>query len=181
MKELIFVTGNAGKAKYLADFFDMPVENKKFDLPEIQSLSLREVVEDKARRAFEEAGKPVLIEDVSVVFHALGELPGPLIKWFVHSLGNEGMCKLLDGYKDRSATATVEFAYCDESGVKVFSGSMNGTIAEHPKGERGFGWDPIFIPDGCDKTRGEMNEEEWVETGMRKIALEKLKKFLEEK
>lgn len=179
-KEIIFITGNPGKAKYLADYFHMPIEHKNFDLPEIQSLSLREVVEDKARRAFAEAGKPVLIEDVSVVFNALQGLPGPLIKWFDRTLGNEGMCRLLDVYPDRGAVTEVQFAYCDGGDVHIFSGIVAGTIAKEPRGEGGFGWDRIFIPDGHDKTRGEMDEEEWHDSGMRKIALLKLRKFLEE-
>ena len=158
----------------------MPIEHKNFDLPEIQSLSLQEVVEDKARRAFALAGKPVLIEDVSVVFNALGGLPGPLIKWFDRTLGNEGMCRLLDAYSDRGAITEVQFAYCDGEDVQIFSGEVKGTIAKEPRGDGGFGWDRIFIPDGHDKTRGEMGEEEWHDSGMRKIALLKLRKFLEE-
>jgi non-canonical purine NTP pyrophosphatase (RdgB/HAM1 family) len=175
----IFVTGNAGKAKYLADYFHIPVTQRKIDLPEIQSLSLREVVKDKAYRAYAEVGQPVLIEDVSVVFDALSGLPGPLIKWFDKTLGNEGMCRLLDGYEDRGATTEVEFAYCDGENVHVFSGKVHGTIAKTPRGTGGFGWDRIFIPDGHEKTRGEMDGKEWHDSGMRKIALEKLGKFLE--
>jgi len=179
-KELIFITGNPGKAQYLADYFHIPIAHKKIDLSEIQSLSLREVVEDKARRAFAEAGRPVLVEDVSVVFNALSGLPGPLIKWFDKTLGNEGMCRLLDAYPDRGAVTEVQFAYCDGGDVHVFSGEVKGVIAKEPRGEGGFGWDRIFIPDGYDKTRGEMDSGEWHDSGMRKIALKKLGKFLED-
>jgi non-canonical purine NTP pyrophosphatase (RdgB/HAM1 family) len=177
--KLVFITGNTGKAKYLADYFHMSIEHKKLDLPEIQSLSLREVVEDKARRAFAEIGEPVLVEDVSVIFNALEGLPGPLIKWFDQTLGNEGMCRLLDGYNDRGAITEVQFAYCDGEHVQVFSGEVKGTIAKEPRGSGGFGWDRIFIPDGHQKTRGEMDGDEWHDSGMRKIALEKLGEFLQ--
>lgn len=177
---LVFITGNADKAKYLADYFHMPIEHRKLDLPEIQSLSLREVAEDKARRAYAIVGKPVLVEDVSVVFGALFPLPGPLIKWFVATLGNEGMCRLLDGYEDRGMTAEVMFAYCDGKEVRTFSGIVKGTMAKEPRGDGGFGWDRIFIHEGFEKTRAEMTKEEWHEFGMRKIALQKLAKFLED-
>jgi non-canonical purine NTP pyrophosphatase (RdgB/HAM1 family) len=177
-KELTFITGNTDKANYLADYFHIPVEHKKLDLPEIQSLSLLEVVEDKARRAFEEVGKPVLVEDVSVIFTAMNGLPGPLIKWFVQALGNEGMCRMLDAYKDRGVIAEVLFGYCDGEEVKTFSGIIKGKIADHSRGEGGFGWDKIFIHEGFEKTRAEMTKEEWHEFGMRKIALEKLAKFI---
>lgn len=178
MQKLTFITGNAGKAKYLSDYFHLPVDHIKLDLKEIQSLDLKEVVEDKARRAYEIVRSPVLVEDVSLVFNGLKSLPGPLIKWFLDTLGNEGLCRLLDGRDDRSAFAEVQFAICDEKGVHTFSGSIEGSLAEAPRGEMGFGWDPVFIPKGYDKTWAEMTDDEKHETSMRQIALEKMTKFL---
>lgn len=179
MQKLTFITGNAGKAKYLSDYFHFPVDHKGLDLHEIQSLNLREVVEDKARRAYEIVGAPVLVEDVSLTFSALGSLPGPLIKWFLESLGNDGIVRLLDGYEDRSALAQVEFAVCDASGVRTFGGHMEGSIAVRPRGVMGFGWDPIFIPRGYDKTWAQMSDDEKHATSMRRRALEKMAVFLE--
>jgi non-canonical purine NTP pyrophosphatase (RdgB/HAM1 family) len=178
MQKLTFITGNAGKAKYLSDYFELPIEHKKLDLQEIQSLDLKEVVEDKALRAYKIMRSPVLVEDVSLIFRGMNALPGPLIKWFLETLGNEGLCKLVDGFITRDAFAEVQFAICDEKGVHVFSGSKEGTIADSPRGEMGFGWDPIFIPKGFDKTWAEMNDEEKHVTSMRRIALEKVSEFL---
>ncbi|MSU74325.1 non-canonical purine NTP pyrophosphatase [Candidatus Kaiserbacteria bacterium] len=177
MQKLTFITGNAGKAKYLSDYFHLPVDHVKLDLQEIQSLDLREVVEDKAKRAFDIVQSPVLVEDVSLTFTTLKALPGPLIKWFLETLGNDGLCRLLDAYDNRSAVAEVEFAICDETGVHTFGGSMQGTIADSPRGEMGFGWDPVFIPSGYDKTWAEMTDDEKHATSMRKIALEKMTNF----
>ncbi len=53
-----------------------------------------------------------------------------------------------------------------------------GSVASSPKGERGFGWDPVFIPEGHTKTWGEMDAEEQKETSMRRIALKKLEAHL---
>ena len=175
---LTFITGNAAKAKYLSDYFHIPVGHKKLDLIEIQSLDLREVAEDKARRAYEIVKSPVLVEDASLVFVGMKKLPGPLIKWFFETLGNEGLCRLVDGLETREAVAAVEFAYCDENGAQSFGGTMEGSIATSPSGEMGFGWDPIFIPRGYTKTWGEMNIEEQNETSMRRLALKKLEKYL---
>lgn len=177
-KKLTFITGNAGKAKYLSDYFHLPVDHVKLDLHEIQSLDLKEVVEDKARRAYEIVHSPVLVEDVSLTFTALKSLPGPLIKWFLETLENEGLCRLLDKFEDRSALAEVEFAICDDTGVHTFRGAMEGAISDSPRGEMGFGWDPIFIPKGHEKTWAEMSDDEKHETSMRKIALEKMSDFL---
>jgi non-canonical purine NTP pyrophosphatase (RdgB/HAM1 family) len=179
MINLTFITGNAGKAKYLSDYFHLPVEHLKLDLKEIQSLNLKEVVEDKAQRAYEIVRSPVLVEDVALTFHAFKALPGPLIKWFFETLGNQGLCNLMDRFEDRSAIAEVEFAFCDDTGIHTFGGSMEGAIAQTPSGEMGFGWDPIFIPKGYRKTWAEMNDDEKHDTSMRKIALEKLATFLQ--
>lgn len=180
MQKLTFITGNAGKAKYLSDYFHLPVDHVRLDLNEIQSLDLKEVVEDKARRAYEEIKTPVLVEDVSLSFSALKGLPGPLIKWFLQALGNEGLCHVLDRFYDRSALAEVEFAICDETGVHTFRGAMEGVIAASPRGEMGFGWDPIFIPMGYDETWAEMSDDEKHATSMRKIALAKMSKYINE-
>lgn len=176
--DLYFITGNAGKAKYLSDYFKFPVEHKKLDLPEIQSLDLAEIVADKARKAYEITRKPVLVEDVSLIFNALDKLPGPLIKWFYETLGNDGLSNLLGQYEDKSAKAEVSFGLCIDGQVKIFSGSRDGYISDKPKGEAGFGWDPIFIPDGFTKTWAEMSADEKHQTSMRRIALEKLKDFI---
>lgn len=181
MKKITFITGNEKKSKYLSEFFHMEVNHLKLELPEIQSLDLREVVEDKVRRAYEVVKAPVLVEDVSLKFSALGELPGPLIKWFLESLGNEKICVMLDKLENREATAEVKYAYCDESGVEIFSGLVRGSIGESPRGGEGFGFDSIFIPDGQDKTWAEMTSQEKHDTAMRKEPLEKLKIFLESK
>ena len=178
MSAFTFITGNTGKAKYLSDYFHLPIEHKKLDLDEIQSLDLTKIVEDKVERAYKIVQKPVLVEDISLVFTSLDKLPGPLIKWFFETLGNEGLCRLLDGYSSREAVAEVQFALHDGKEVKIFSGVMEGTISEHPRGEAGFGWDSVFIPHGHTKTWGEMSDDEKHNTSMRRIALEKLNKHL---
>lgn len=181
MKELIFITGNPGKAKYLSEYFHLPVRNEKIDLPEIQSLDLEEVVRDKAWRAFEKIKEPVLVEDTSLEFESLGSLPGPYIKWFYERLGNEGLCHLLNGYENRNAIARAQFGFCDGKEVYIFEGSTYGKIADKPRGSGDFGWGPIFIPDGYSKTWGEMTSEEKHHAAMRKAAVEKLGEFLKEK
>jgi non-canonical purine NTP pyrophosphatase (RdgB/HAM1 family) len=172
--KITFITGNAAKAEQLGRHLDFPVEHQKIDLAEIQSLNLAEIVEHKAREAYKLVKTPVLIEDTSLVFNAFGRLPGPLIKWFLTELGNEGLCKLLDTQEDRSCTAEVLFGLYDGEKLSTFHGAAHGRVADRPRGENGFGWDPIFIPKGYDKTWGEMTAEEQKETSMRRIALKKL-------
>ncbi len=178
---LTFITGNIEKAKQLSLHLDYEVQHQKLDIPEIQSLDLEEIATKKAEAAYAQIGTPVLVEDTSLVFHALGGLPGPLIKWFLESLDNMGLAQLLTDYNNRSCTAQVCFALCDETGVKLFNASVTGHVADTPRGERGFGWDPIFIPEGYDKTWGEMDPAGETKTSMRKLALAKVKQHLETK
>lgn len=172
-QSLTFVTGNKVKAEILAKYLDFPITHKSLDLPEIQSLDLAEIVQEKARAAYNILKTPVLVEDSALTFLALGKLPGPFVKWFFKEIGNQGLCELL-GDKSRDARAEVVFALYDGETCHLFEGVTEGTISPIPRGEEKFGWDPIFIPKGHSKTRGEMNEEEQKATSMRQIALEKL-------
>lgn len=176
---LTFITGNAGKAAQLSKYLGLSVNHHKLDLVEVQSVELTEVVEHKVKEAYSILEKPVVVDDVSLSIHALGKLPGPFIKFFIAELGNDGICKLIHG--DRAATATVAIGYHDGGDVKIFLGEIQGTISESARGEGGFGWDAIFIPDGYTQTRAEMNESDYDKTSPRKQALEKLEKFLSSK
>jgi len=179
IKELFFITSNPGKAKYLNDFFDFPIKHLALDISEIQSLDLEEIVSQKALEAYREVKKPVLVEDISLTFNALNKLPGPLIKWFSKSLGNDNLCKLAGFYQDKTAIAEVQFALYSENGLKIFRGSCKGLISSRPRGDNGFGWDPIFIPEGHSKTFAEMDPQEKHETSMRREALIKIKNYLD--
>lgn len=175
-KQLIFITGNMDKLAATKKYIHIPVTHKKLHLTEIQSLDPREVVEHKVKEAYRIVQQPVLVEDTSLVFHALGKLPGPLIKWFYEELGNDGMCALLG--KDRRATATVTFALYDGKHLHFCDATARGSVPEKPRGESGFGWNPIFIPEGTNKTYAEMTEEEKDKIYLRRYALQKLKEIL---
>lgn len=178
-KPLVFVSGNMSKFELTRRYLRYPVIHHKIDLPEIQSLEARKIVSEKAVEAHRQLKTPVLVEDTSLVFQVLGRLPGTYIKWFFEELGNEGICRLLDGYQDRSAIAAVCFGYYGGTGkVRFFEARMPGSIAKTPRGT-GFGWTPIFIPSGQKKTLGEISSREQDKTAMRRIALEKLADYLD--
>jgi len=85
MKKVVFITWNQNKADYLAKYLGFPIEHFKVDLDEIQSLDLREIVEHKVRQAYQKVWVPVIVEDVSLEFEALGRLPGTFIRFFLMS------------------------------------------------------------------------------------------------
>jgi non-canonical purine NTP pyrophosphatase (RdgB/HAM1 family) len=180
MKDFVLITGNQHKADHLRRWLDMPVEHHKVDLDEIQSLDARKVVEHKVRQAYEIMQKPVLVEDVSFVFEAMGHLPGPLIKWFLEDLGVLGLCKLADGLEHRRANISIVYAYYDGSAIEYFESGMKGSVSSKPRGTNGFGWNAVFIPEGSDKTYAEMTDEEVRPLSIRAQAIERLRLFLEQ-
>jgi inosine triphosphate pyrophosphatase len=179
MKKIVYVTGNAHKSEYFAKIMGMDIKQMKVDVDEIQSLNLREVVKHKAYQAFELAKRPVIVEDTKMTFNALGALPGPFIKWFLDELGAEGLCKLLDGYSDRSAIAGAAIAYYDGSTLEIFEKELAGKISNKPEGTDGFGWNKIFIPEGSDMTLAEMDEVLFTNYYHKIKAFKELKKFLD--
>jgi inosine triphosphate pyrophosphatase len=161
-KQPIFITGNQNKANYLARILGVELEHHKLDLDEIQSIDPLEVIEHKVKQAYEILKKPVLVEDTSLFFNALGSLPGPFVKFFVTAEdGQNKMCRLLDGFDDRSAYASAVYAYYDGTEMRTFVGRLNGMIAASPRGGGGYGWDGVFEPEGYGgKTRAELSPED---------------------
>lgn len=178
MADFVFITGNQHKADYLAKWLGMPIEHEKIDLEEIQSLDPQAVGEDKARRAFEMLGRPVLVEDTSLTFTAMGQLPGTFIKWFLQELGADGLCKLADGLPDRGAEASIMYCLYDGKQMHHFARTVAGRIAPEPRGTYGFGWNAVFMPNGTDKTYAEMTDDELKPFSCRAQAIEDLRAFL---
>lgn len=180
METITFITGNQNKADYLARYLSHPVEHVNLDLDEIQSLDLREIVEHKVRQAYEKVKKPVIVEDVSLEFIALGGLPGPFIKFFVEKVPFETICSMIDG-KTREATARCVFGYFDGKDLEVFEGSLAGEVAATPSGENGYGWDKIFIPQGYSVTRASLVAEDDRKTYLQLKPFAQLKEFLSQR
>ncbi|MEO5950597.1 MAG: non-canonical purine NTP pyrophosphatase [Candidatus Saccharimonadales bacterium] len=178
MKNITFITGNQSKADYLAKYLGLPITHHKLNLDEIQSLDLHEIVEHKVKQAYAEVQGPVLVEDVSLEFSALGKLPGTFIKFYVEEVPFETICRTLDGMS-RDATARCVFGYYDGERLEYFEGSLAGRISEHPEGENGFGWDKIFIPEGYSVTRASLSEDDDRKTYQQIKPFDKIKLFLE--
>ncbi len=176
---LTFITGNANKSKQLSHYLGIPLDHQKLDLIEIQSLDLVEIITHKAREAYAQIKRPVIVDDFSLVISAMGQLPGPFVKYFLSELGTKGICDIVAGLNDTSARGSVHIGYCDGGDPLLFSGSISGHISQAPRGECGFGCDPILIPEGYTQTRGEMDEADYDATSPRRIALENLKRYLD--
>ncbi len=174
MSDLIFVTGSQYKVLELERILGRNIIKKELDLPEIQSLSVERVVGEKARFAYQAVGHiPVIVEDTGLFINCWNGLPGALIRWFIETVGPEGICRMLNGFADRTASAQSVIAKYDGS-LSVYSGEVRGQIALSPRGTHGFGWDTIFIPEGETRTFAEMEAFEKDKSSMRRIAIEKM-------
>ncbi len=175
IQQYTFVTGSSVKVAEAERILRTTLVQADVDLPEIQEVDVTRVIAEKARVAWEALGRrPVLVEDTGLSLDAWNGLPGALVKWFVRSVGCSGICSMADGFADRSATATTVVAVHDGQ-VRMFAGNVRGRIADLPRGTGGFGWDPVFIPDGADMSFSEMSPEEKDRYSMRRIALESLR------
>ena len=180
IKDLTLITGNVNKAAQFSKYLGMPVDHQKIDLDELQSFQLIEVIEHKARQAYERIKKPVIVDDVSFEMEALNGLPGPFIKFFEEILGVDKISELAYKYDNQRVRARMMLGFFDGKQFYSFEGFTDGKISREVLGENGFGFDAIYIPDGYKKTRAEMNDDEYDMTNHRRIAVEKLKEFLEE-
>lgn len=178
--KIVFATTNAGKIAEASQILGIEVVPSGLEIPEIQSLDSQKVALQKALDYYAKLKTALLVEDVSLSFTVLNGLPGPYISDFSKALGNSGLIELLKNATDRTATAITTLVYCDQDGTpSVFQGIINGTISTQERGINGFGWDPIFIPEGYDKTFAEMDDTEKNSLSMRAIALHKFKSWLD--
>jgi len=181
--ELTFVSGSLEKHeeyRSLLGISDLRWSNVK--IPETQHLDLHVLVGEKIELVRPKLpGEPFFVEHTGLIIDAWNGLPGGLTAVFMDTVGNNGICQMLRGYRpsERTARAKVVIGFYEpERGAQTFDGEVTGTIANRPRGEFGFGWDPIFIPDGEQQTYAEMPLEEKNRTSMRSDAVEGFRRHL---
>ncbi len=177
---LYFATSNTKKLSEARAILPkgIAIKHTMIDIEEIQSLDVVKVAADKAARAYAKLRKPVAVEDTGLYLKGLNGFPGALVKFFLESFSSEEICRMLDG-KSRKAEARTALCLC--TGPRnnyVFVGSINGTISKRPAGAEGFGFDPIFVPEGHSRTLGELGIEAKNGMSMRRKALMKLARHL---
>ena len=165
--DVIFASSNMNKffeaQIILAEFGIKPI-HYLLDLLEIQDDSLSKIAEQKAVFAYNEsrlmksvgAPKPsaVIVEDDGLFIDSLSGFPGPFSSYAFKTLGNDGILKLVGN--NRNAQFRAVIAYCDSNEKpKLFESSIAGTISENIQG-KGWGYEPIFIPENQTKTYAEL-------------------------
>ena len=174
---LKFVTSNADKLREATDILGFSLDQvSSLKIDEIQSDDINKIVIHKAKKSYDIIKLPVLVEDSGLFFTAWIGLPGPFIKWFETSVGCHGLLKMMEGFENRKALAVCFVAIFDGKELIIGKGEVHGEIASSIRGENGFGWDVIFIPERHEKTYAEMVSSEKNLISHRRLAFEDLKR-----
>lgn len=197
MKRIIAASSNAHKIKEIQTImgkFGMEVVSRKdAGVPDFEIVEDGETFEEnslkKAMEIMNATGEITVADDSGLVVDYLGGAPGVYSARFAgeecdDNKNNEKLIKLLDGLTgdDRKAkfVSVITLVYPDGE-ILVARGECPGRIISVPTGENGFGYDPLFVPDGCEKTFAQLTDEEKNQISHRAKALEKLEKLLAEK
>ncbi|HYA22471.1 MAG TPA: RdgB/HAM1 family non-canonical purine NTP pyrophosphatase [Thermoproteota archaeon] len=151
------------------------------DIDEPQSETLEYVSRKTADAAFGILKSPLFVEDAGLFVRSLSAFPGVFSSYVFSTVGIQGILKLLEDSSDRRASFRSIVGFTSTSiypEVLLFKGEVSGEIARSPRGTGGFGFDPIFLPEGSDLTYAEMKSEDKNKTSHRARALDSLGSYL---
>lgn len=194
MKELIFASHNKGKIAEIKQILSplglKIISSDEIDLPDIEETgtTFEENAALKALTIAKLKNVPCLSDDSGLCVDVLGGRPGVYSARYAPNrdfkVGMQKLLKEIDetDQKNRSAhfSCVIVLGYPDGH-YEHFEGRVDGFIVEAPKGESGFGFDPVFMPDGYQKTFAELGSEVKNKISHRGRALKKLVSFLKEK
>lgn len=179
MVVLRFMTRNMNKVReaslVLSRFGIGIVPDQSVKKVEIQSDSLEEIVEYSLRQNCVDW---LVSEDDGLFIRALNGFPGPYSEFVYRTIGLKGILKLMEGVVNRDAYFRSVVGLCMGNEVHLFVGEVHGTISHEPRGSGGFGYDPIFIPEGKELTFAEMGIGEKSKISHRALAFTRLAQFL---
>jgi len=184
--DLVLATKNAHKVEEIKRILNLAGVNY-FTLNDFRPIPINEsgrtLAENsliKASFTYKMTGKPSLADDSGLFVKSLDDRPGVLSSRYAPN--NEERIKLvlneLNGVRDRAAAFRVVFIYYYAPGqYEIFKGECPGRIALLPKGNHGFGYDPVFIPRGYRKTFAELGPAVKNRVSHRAVALRKFRKY----
>ncbi len=190
--DMIFATHNAHKTREAR-----AILGDRWDLRDLRDVGCAEEIPEtsdtlqgnalqKARYVVEHFHTSCFADDTGLEVEALGGRPGVYSARYAgeHCTYQDNVDKLLDemrGVANRKACFRTVVALVMDGETHLFEGRVDGVITEEPRGEGGFGYDPVFQPDGYGQTFAEMGDE--VKNGIshRARAMRKLVEFLRER
>lgn len=187
--DLIFATQNTNKFK---EFCQILAE--KHHLLSLNLLNFNQTIDEpyetleknaihKAKFIAKRYDSACFADDSGLEVDAINNAPGVYSARYAgkNATDDQNIEKLLTAlktHKNRCATFKTVVAFVQDKKTMIFKGHINGLISKQRKGGNGFGYDPVFIPNGCKKTFAELSFEEKNTISHRKIAIKKFVKFL---
>ncbi len=190
MREIVIASGNRGKVREIEMLLkDLAVRTLSLeDFPNAPAVLENEATLEgnavkKAREIAEFTGLPAIADDTGLEVDALDGRPGVLSARYAGPDANSEanrrlLLSELDGIDERSARFRTVAAFVDDDEVHVFDGTCEGLIAVDKRGEGGFGYDSIFVPESDTRTFAEMTAEEKNKVSHRSEAFQKFAAFL---
>ncbi|MEE4184108.1 non-canonical purine NTP pyrophosphatase [Pseudomonas viridiflava] len=145
-------------------------------IEELQTEDVHSLVRDKLIKAFE-AIRPLFVEHTGLYLSGLNGLPAGLTQIFWDKLEADRFVKLVAGLEDSRVTAKTVLGYCDGRQIRLFEGSIEGTVPLVPAGPTDFQWDCVFVPNGHTQTFAEMGPAKDI-ISMRRKALDLFAEYL---
>lgn len=186
--ELIFATHNQHKLEEVKQMLPQNIQFKSLteidfhDEIEETGTTFKENAKLKADTIFLKTNKNIFADDSGLVIEGLNGAPGVYSARYAGTGKSEDniamVLKEMDGITNRNAYFIAVFCLILEGKEYYFEGKVNGTIATEILGEDGFGYDPIFIPEGYTKSFAQMSAEEKNSMSHRGRAVEQLHNFL---
>lgn len=183
---LVFVTGNKGKFEQLSHVlaeYGVEIEQKAMDLDEPNRPDLKDIALAKAKQAFRELGRPVIVEDTGFFLEAYKGFPGTRPKWVFQKLGFEGFLKLLSGKSKKCYFHTVICFMDGLDNYRFFEGKWTGKVSTKvsKKKSPSLPYSQFFIGEGEKLPSVEMSPEDKLKKSQRGVAAHKLGEWLKEK
>jgi len=137
------------------------LEHLKTTYPEIQAESLEETIVPGLQWLMSKHDRPVMIDDSGLFVRSLKDFPGVYSSYVFKTLGCEGILRLMEGVSDRSARFECCIGYLEPGAEPVLTkGVSMGSISDKMVGSGGFGYDPIFVPEGDTRTYAQLEVSE---------------------
>ncbi len=161
--EIYFITHNPSKfeeAAELSNNLKITIQWKNIEYEEPQEDSLEIIAKKSCERILERyddfANLVFFLEDAGLFIDSLNGFPGPYSSYVYNKLGNDGILKLMKENENRSAFFKSIVAFHSNNEVNLYEGITQGEITLSKQGKGGFGFDPIFKPNGSNQTFAEM-------------------------
>ncbi len=161
MKTVTFITGNGWRhdeAKRLLS--GLHVERSRIALAKGDAEKLEEIAGARVLDGFRQLGRACFVENTGMFLESSEAFAGVHVKRLLQELGPAAFSARFGGL--RGVTRVVVAYTADGESVKLFEGQSSGSVAREPRGEQGYGWDSVWVPDGFERTLSELSSSKYV-------------------